>query len=210
MAKKRGRRPWNKGVEVGPKDALTPVQVKRVRRSLARRGDRGLSDLALFSLAIDTMLQGPELLNLSVKDVQRSDGTIRPVIEVARPRGKLSVRCALSKATANALRKWIAGSGKKRADYIFPSRRAGPDHPMTVRQMNRRLKSWLAEAGLNPKKYGKESLRRTKALYILNGTGDVEAVRLLLGHTKVESTVRYLRVTAKKTDPIAISRAYEL
>ena len=86
MAKKRGRRPWNKGIEVGPKDALTPNQVKRVRQSLARRGDGGLRDLALFSLAIDTMLQGPELLGLTVKDVQRSDRKIRSVIEVVRRR----------------------------------------------------------------------------------------------------------------------------
>jgi|SRR5215471_1932126 integrase len=212
MAKKRGRkrRPWNKGIEVGPKDALTPNQVKRVRQTLARRGDRGLGDLTLFSLAIDTMLQGPELLGLTVKDVERSDGTIRSVIEVARPRGRPPVRCALSKATANALGKWIAASGKRRTDHLFSSGRAGPNHPMTVRQMNRRLKFWLAEAGLNPKKYGKESLRRTKAIYILNGTGDVEAVRMLLGHTKIESTVRYLRIAAKRTDPIVISRAFEL
>jgi integrase len=168
-----------------------------------------LSDLALFSLAIDTMLQGPELLSLTVKDVQRSDGAIRLVIEVARRR-KPPVRCALSKVTATALGKWIAGSGKKRADYIFSSRRAGPDHPMTVRQMDRRLKSWLAEAGLNPTKYGKESLRRTKAMHILNSIGDIEAVRELLGHTEIESTVRYLRIVPKRTDPIAISRAFEL
>ena len=80
---------------------------------------------------------------------------------------------------------------------------------MTVRQMNRLLKFWVAEAGLDPKKYGKESLRRTKALHILNGTGDIEAVRVLLGHTKIESTARYLRI-AKRSDPIAISRAFDI
>ena len=77
MAKKRRvKRPWNKGFEMGQKDALTPAQVKRVRHVLARRGGQGLRDLALFSVAIDTMLQGPELLNLTVKDVRRSDGEI--------------------------------------------------------------------------------------------------------------------------------------
>ena len=80
---------------------------------------------------------------------------------------------------------------------------------MTVRQMNRLLKFWVAEAGLDPRKYGKESLRRTKALHILNGTGDIEAVRVLLGHTKIESTARYLRI-AKRSDPIAISRAFDI
>ena len=75
--------------------------------------------------------------------------------------------------------------------------------------MSRLLKSWIAEAGLDPKKYGKESLRRTKALHILNGTGDIEAVRVLLGHTKIESTARYLRI-AKRSDPIAISRTFDI
>jgi integrase len=211
MAKKRTakRRVWNKGIELGQKDAFTPDQVKRIRQVLARRGGRGLRDLVLFSVAIDTMLQGPELLNLTVKDVRRSDGEIRSVIEVARPRRKPLVRCALSKATAQALGKWIAVSDKKRTDYIFPGRGAGRPRPMTVRQMNRLLKFWVAEAGLDPKKYGKESLRRTKALHILNGTGDIEAVRVLLGHTKIESTARYLRI-AKRSDPIAISRAFNI
>ena len=60
------RRAWNKGVEIGQKGALTPDQVRRVRQVLARRGGSGLRDLTLFSVAIDTMLHGPELLNLTV------------------------------------------------------------------------------------------------------------------------------------------------
>src|ERR1700716_770184 len=86
MAKKRivKKRVWNKGLEIGQKDAFTPAQVKRIRQLLADRGVQGLRDLALFSVAIDTMLQGPELLNLTVKDVALANGTIRPTIEVAR------------------------------------------------------------------------------------------------------------------------------
>jgi site-specific recombinase XerD len=211
MAKKRAAKwsAWNKGIELGQKDAFTPDQVKRIRHVLTRRGGQGLRDLALFSVAIDTMLQGPELLNLTVKDVRRSDGEIRSVIEVARHRRKPSVRCALSKVSANALGKWIAVSGKKRADYIFRGRGGNSSRPMTVRQMSRLLKSWIAEAGLDPKKYGIESLRRTKALHILQGTGDLETLRVLLGHAKIESTARYLRVT-QKSDPIAISRAFNI
>jgi integrase len=209
MAKKRSvkMRAWNKGFEVGQKDAFTPAQVKRIRQVLANRGVPGLRDLALFSVAVDTMLQGSELLNLTVKDVALADGTIRPVIEVARTRRKPPVRCTLSKATALALRKWICD--KKRTDCIFPGRGAGRPGPMTVRQMSRLLKSWVIDAGLDPKKYGIESLRRTKALHILNGTGDIETVRALLGHTKIESTARYLRI-AKRSDPIAISRAFDI
>jgi integrase len=211
LKKKRAAkwRAWNKGLEVGQKDAFTPAQVKRIRQVLTDRGVPRLRDLALFSLAIDTMLQGPELLNLTVKDVALANGTIRPIIEVARTRGKPPVRCSLSKATAKALGKWIAASDKKRTDHIFPGRGAGPPRPMTVRQMHRLLKFWVAEAGLDPNKYGTESLRRTKALHVLNGTGDLETVRLLLGHEKIESTAHYLRI-AKRSDPIAISRAFDI
>jgi integrase len=211
MAKKRAAKwnAWNKGIELGQKDAFTPDQVKRIRQILARRGGQGLRDLALFSVAIDTMLQGPELLNLTVKDLQLSNGTIRSVIKIVRPRRKPPVRCTLSKASTNALGKWIAMSGKKRADHIFSGRGASSSRRMSTRQMSRLLKSWIAEAGLDPKKYGIESLRRTKALHILQGTGDLETLRVLLGHAKIESTARYLRVT-QKSDPIAISRAFDI
>ena len=211
LKKKRAanRRAWNTGLEVGQRDAFTPAQVKRIRQVLADRGVPRLRELALFSVAIDTMLHASELLNLTVKDVQLANGTIRSIIEIARTRRKPPVRCVLSKSTAKALEKWIAVSGKKRTDYIFPGRGAGLPCPMTVRQMNRLLKFWVAEAGLDPKKYGNESLRRTKALHILNSTGDLETVRVLLGHAKIESTANYLRI-AKKSDPIAISRAFEI
>jgi integrase len=203
------RRAWNKGLQLGQKDALTVAQVKQIRRVLADQGVAGLRDLALFAAAIDTMLPGPQLLGLTVKDVQRSDGTIRSVIEAARPEGKPPFRCALSKATTKALGKWIAMSGKRRTDHIFTSRRAGSHRPMTVRQLSRLLKLWVAEAGLDSKKYGKESLRRTRAVHILDSTGDIETVRALLGHTKIESTARYLRIT-RKSDPIAIAQAFEI
>ena len=203
------RQVWNKGLLIGQRDGFTPAQVKRIRGALADRGVPGLRDLALFSVAIDTMLHGPALLDLTVKDVQLPNGTIRSIINVARTRRKPPVRRALSEATARALGKWIAVSGSKRTDYIFPGRGAALPRPMTVRQMNRLLKFWVAEAGLDHENFGIESLRRTKALHILNSTGDIEAVRVLLGHTKIESTARYLHI-AKRSDPIAISRAFDI
>jgi integrase len=205
------RQVWNKGVEVGKRDAFTPTQVKRIRGVLADRGVSGLRDLALFSLAIDTMLQGPELLALTVKDVQLPNGTIRSVIKVARTRRKPPVRCALSEKTAKSLGKWIAVSGAKGADYIFPGRGNGHQRPMSGRQMHRLLKSWVTEAGFDPNKYGIESLRRTKALHILNSTGDLETVQVLLGHEKIESTAHYLSIAKRsKSDPIAISSAFDI
>src|SRR4051794_5858587 len=56
------RRAWNKGLEVGKRDAFTPAQVKRIRALLTDRGVPGLRDLALFSTAIDTMLRAQDLL----------------------------------------------------------------------------------------------------------------------------------------------------
>jgi len=175
------RQAWNKGLEVGQQDAFTPAQVKRIRQALTHRGVPGLRDLALFSVAIDTMLRGQDLLDLTVKDVQLPNGTIRSVIKVARTRRKPPVRCALSEATAKTLEKWITSSGKKRTDYLFPGGAPSGSRPMSGRQLSRLLKFWVTEAGLDPKKYGNESLRRTKALHILNSTGDLGAVRVLLG-----------------------------
>ena len=120
MAKKQRtkRRPWNKGRQVGKKGALTPAQVKRIRQVLIAHGVPGLRDLALFQVAIDTMLHGPDLFNLAVKNVQLPNGKIRSVIKVERKGGMPPVRCAFSKTTASALGRWIAASGKKRADYL--------------------------------------------------------------------------------------------
>ena len=142
MVKKQGakRWPWNKGLEVGKRDGFTPAQVKRIRNLLANRGVPGLRDLALFSTAIDTMLHGQDLLALAVGDVQRRDGSMRPVIEVARARGMPPVRCALSNASTKALGKWITASGKKFTDYLFPGRGVERRHPMGQRQLNRLLK----------------------------------------------------------------------
>src|SRR6202022_3162199 len=191
MAKKRARKrqAWNKGLEVGKRDGFTPAQVKRIRSLLVDRGVPGLRDLALFSTAIDTMLHGQDLLALVVGDVQRRDGSIRRVIEVACARGMPSVRCALSNASTKALEKWITASGKKRTDYLFHGRGRKGRHPMGQRQLSRLLKLWVVAAGLDPSDYSVESLRRTKALHIFKGTGDLQ--------TGLET----------KADPIEVCRA---
>src|SRR6202163_517227 len=166
MVKKRApkRRVWNKGLEVGKRDGFTPDQVKRIRGLLADRGVPGLRDLALFSTAIDTMLHGQDLLALVVGDVQRRDGSMRPVIEVARARGMPPVRCALSNASTKALEKWITASGKKRTDYLFPGRGVEGRHPMGQRQLNRLLKLWVVAAGPDRRDYSGKSVHWTTAI----------------------------------------------
>ena len=179
------RQAWNNG----KKDALTPDQVKRIRGRLVKRGLPGLRDLALFSTAIDTMLQARDLLELHVRDVQRRNRSIRSMIEVSQKRGGPPVRCGLSEITAKALEKWITHSGKKANDYLFPGRGG---RPLTPHQLNRLVKLWVIEAELDPDDYGVDSLRRTKALHILKGTGDLQTVRALLGHLRIEGTARFL------------------
>jgi integrase len=203
------RQAWNKGLEVGKRDGFTPAQVKQIRGLLTDRGAPGLRDLALFSMAIDTMLHAHDLLPLVVGDVQNRNGSIRPLIEVARARGMPPVRCALSKATANALEKWITSSGKKRTDYLFPGGDPSGSRPLSGRQLSRLLKVWIVDAGFDPTDYSIESLRRTKALHILKGTGDLQTVRALLGHVQIESTARYLGLKTK-ADPIAVCRAFDI
>ena len=121
------RQAWNKGLEIGKKDAFTPDQVKRIRSILVKRDASGLRDLALFATAIDTMLQGRDLLELHVRDVQHRNGSIRSTIKVSKKRSGAPVRCALSRLTAKALEKWIADSGKKPGDYLSAGCRCGPD-----------------------------------------------------------------------------------
>ena len=65
---------------------------------------------------------------------------------------------------------------------------------MTTRQYARLLGSWLRSIGLDPLAYGTHSLRRTKASMIYRRTGNLLSVQLLLGHTKIESIVRYLGI----------------
>ena len=79
---------------------------------------------------------------------------------------------------------------------------------MTTRQYARLLAGWLTRVGLDPHLYGTHSLRRTKATLIYRRTGNLRAVQLLLGHTKIESTVRYLGVEVD--DALAIAEQVDI
>ncbi len=207
---KRGkRRPWNKGVEIGPRDPFRPAKVARIRAMLAKRGDAGIRDLALFSTAIDTMLHASDLLALTVKDVRQRNGAMRDTLKVTTAgRGRI-VRCTLSKETRSALESWISSSAKKSRDHLFTALTKGSSKPLTTRQLSRLVKAWAAGVSLDPATYGTESLRRTRAMYILSKTGNLETVRVLLGHSDIGSTARYIG-DVKQPDPLAVSRAHEI
>ena len=68
----------------------------------------------------------------------------------------------------------------------------GRGRPLTTRQYARLVSQWVTSVSLDASLFGTHSLRRTKATLIYRRTGNLRAVQLLLGHSKIESTVRYL------------------
>jgi integrase len=103
--------------------------------------------------------------------------------------------------------RWIEKKGLHKGEPLFPSR-INRQRPMTTRQYARLLASWLLAIGLDPLAYGTHSLRRTKASMIYRRTGNLRAVQLLLGHTKIESTVRYLGIDVD--DAVLIAEQVEI
>ncbi len=212
MIKKKAKRknhPWNKGREAGQRLPLSLSQVTRIKKLLAKRGDASLRDLALFTTAIDTMLRGQDLLGLTVKDVRMRNRLMRDTVELTTAQYGQSVQCVLSKTTGNVLDKWIKHSVKKPNDYLFTGRLGGGLTPMSTRQLNRLVNTWVEGIGLDASSYGVESLRRTRAMYILNETGNMEAVRLMLGLADIRATALYLS-DAKPVNSLTINRAHQI
>jgi integrase len=213
MAKKKTSKrksvPWNKGRTVGQRSPFIRADVIRIRRLLTKRGVAGLRDLALFSTAIDTMLRGPDLLGLKVKDVRQRNRIMRDTINLTTARGGQSIRCTLSTATMEVLEKWIIHSAKKPGNFLFTGRIHGELYAIRSRQLSRLVKGWATGIGLDESRYGTESLRRTRALYILQRSGNIEAVRALLGLKSIGTTARYL-CDPNPVNAIAISRAHEI
>jgi integrase len=91
------------------------------------------------------------------------------------------------------LEEWIFFSRLASSDYLFRSRRRDAGH-LSIRQYARVVKRWVTSIRLDPTLYGTHSMRRTKAALIYRRTKNIRAIQLLLGHTKLESTVRYLGI----------------
>ncbi len=183
-------RPWNKGRYIGPKPPLQPRHVWAIRTQLqlARR----TRDLALFNLAIDSKLRGCDVVSLKVEDVAPQGYGIERATVRQKKTGR-PVKFEITEHTRQAIDDHLKVTGKKPGDYLFTGRH-GNERCLTTRQYARLLTKWVAGIGLDPSLYGTHSLRRTKATLIYRRTGNMRAVQLLLGHTKIESTVRYLGV----------------
>ncbi len=199
-----GRRAWNKGRIIGQKRPLQPKHVWaiRVRLELAERK----RDLALFNMAVDSKLRGCDLVQLKVTDVYVA-GNIKERTSIVQSKTKQPVQFEITEGTRKSLNDWLEDSAMIGSDYLWPSRFHSPDH-ISTRQYARLVKELVASIGLEPSAFGTHSLRRTKVAQIYKKTGNLRAVQLLLGHTKMDSTVRYLGVDLE--DALSISEGVEV
>jgi integrase len=198
------RRPWNKGKLIEPKPPLQPKHVWSIRTRLQLAGRT--RDLALFNLAIDSKLRGCDLVSLKVEEVA-PHGYAVDRATVRQHKTGLPVRFEITEHTRQAIDEHLAVTRKRPGDFLFHSRR-GKGRCLSTRQYARLLSEWIASIGLEPSSFGTHSLRRTKATLIYRRTGNLRAVQLLLGHTKVESTVRYLGIEVD--DALAIAEQIDV
>ena len=142
-----------------------------------------------LNLAIDSKLRSCDLVTLRVSDISRAGGVKERAIVIQQKTSR-PVQFELTEQTRDAIADWIASQRLLEADYLFPSRIHDCLH-LSTRQYARIVNHWVESIGLDPHKYGTHSLRRTRAAQIYKKTGNLRAVQLLLGHAKLESTVRY-------------------
>lgn len=182
--------PWNQGKLVGQKAPLRlrDIWAIRARLQIAKK----TRDLALFNLAIDSKLRGCDLVNLRVRDIAHG-ACISPRAIVMQQKTHRPVQFEITEQTRNAIVEWIQLAQLRSEGFLFPSRINSAKH-LSTRQYARIVKSWVTEIGLDASVYGTHTMRRTKASLIYRRTKNLRAVQLLLGHTKLESTVRYLGI----------------
>ena len=196
--------PWNKGRFIGPKPPLKPKQVWAIRLHLQR--EERLRDLAMFDLAVDSKLRGCDLVRLRTGQLV-VNATVRQRATTIQQKTEKPVQFELTEQTRDSLLAWLIHRGGSPDDYVFPSR-VHKDRHLSTRQYARLVGDWVEAVGLGRSAYGTHSLRRTKVALIYKRTGNLRAVQILLGHTKLESTVRYLGVDAE--DALSLSEATEI
>ena len=195
---------WNAGRKLGAKRPLKPKEIWEIRFMLDR--EHRLRDSALFDLAIDSKLRGCDLVKVRIGDLV-AGGRVRNRSIVTQQKTKRPVQFELLEAARSSLMAWLERRGGSLDNFAFPSRIDRTDH-LSTRQYARLVDEWVSAIGLRREDYGTHSLRRTKAAMIYKQTGNLRAVQILLGHTKIESTVRYLGVDVE--DALALAEATEV
>ncbi len=196
--------PWNRGKLTGQKPPLQPRHVWAIRSQL--QPTRCVRDLALFNLAIDSKLRGCDIVSLKVEDVAPHGYAIDRATVRQKKTGR-PVKFEITEQTRHAIDDYLNTVRKVPGDFLF-SGRSNKTPCLSTRQYARLVSEWIGSIGLDPCLFGTHSLRRTKATLIYRQTGNLRAVQLLLGHTKLESTVRYLGVEVD--DALAIAEQVDI
>jgi integrase len=182
--------PWNKGKLSGQKRPLKLQEIWAIRIRLELQEQT--RDLALFNLAIDSKLRACDLMALYVNDVAQG-GRVQSRALIDQQKTGRPVQFEITVPTRQSIQRWIEQAKLRQKSYLFPSRGNDSSH-LSRRQCARIVDRWVSEIGLDPTLYGTHTMRRTKASLIYRRTKNIRAVQLLLGHTKLESTVRYLGI----------------
>ena len=201
---RKGYTPWNKGKLVGQKRPLKLPEIWAIRTRLQLAGKT--RDLAMFNLAIDSKLRSCDLVKLRVMDVAHG-GEIQTRAMVMQQKTHNPVQFEITEQTRESVGHWIRQANISGSDYLFKSRFKESNH-LSTRQYARIVEDWVKQIGLDPSAYGTHSMRRTKATLIYRRTRNLRAVQLLLGHTKLESTVRYLGIEVD--DALAMAEQTEV
>jgi len=198
----KGQRRWNKGLLVGQKKPLEPKHVWsiRVRLEIAR----SRRDLVIFNLAIDSKLRACDLVKLRLDDICFK---VRHRATIVQKKTGRPVQFEIAEQSRTSVEAWLPLLRTTGSRYLFPSRLHASPH-ISIRQYARLVHRWVESIGLESASYGTHSMRRTKAAQIYRKTGNLRAVQLLLGHTKLESTVRYLGIEVD--DALNIAEQIEL
>ncbi len=184
------KHPWNSGRLVGQKPPLKRKDIWAIRVLLQLEGQK--RDLAFFNLAIDSKLRGCDLVAIKITDVWNGQGIATRAIVIQKKTNR-PVQFEITEPTRDAIKAWLKVMRHWDSGFLFPSRMHAGEH-LSTRQYARLVKAWIKAIGLDPQVYGTHSMRRTKATLIYRRTHNLRAVQLLLGHTKLESTVRYLGI----------------
>jgi integrase len=182
--------PWNKGKLVGQKAPLKQREIWAIRIRLQLQQEA--RELALFNLAIDSKLRSCDLVRLRVRDICQV-GRVASRAIVMQRKTQRPVQFEITESTRESLSNWMCEAARGPDDYLFSSRLHDSPH-LSTRQYARIVHRWVKAIGLNPAAYGTHTMRRTKPALIYRRTKNLRVVQLLLGHSKLESTVRYLGI----------------
>jgi integrase len=198
------RVPSNNGRIIGQKRPMLPWHVWSIRVRLEIAGNA--RDLALFNMAVDSKLRGCDLVGLRVRDVLAA-GRVKERTSMIQSKTGKPVRFEITETTRVSLDRWIGDPEMNGLEFLWPSQIHGSPH-LSTRPYARKLRGWVTSLGLEPSAYGTHSMRRTKVAQIYKKTGNLRSVQLLLGHTKMDSTVRYLGVDIE--DALSLSEGIDL